>query len=205
MNAAWYKGFYTNATTFDVAKALANPKSEDYRLILRDIDAIALELKKYQRAKVPVLWRPLHEAEGGWFWWGAKGPKPCLELWQLLRTRLEGRHRLDNLIWVWNSADPAWYPGDRAVDIMSVDQYPSDRRDALSGIWDELLARFDGKKMLALAEFPGAPDVERMHRFGVRWSYFVSWTGSVGPQSTPEELLKATYRSPRVMNAPKRK
>lgn len=41
VDAHWYKGFYTNATTFDVQKALANPKSPEYALLLRDMDVIA--------------------------------------------------------------------------------------------------------------------------------------------------------------------
>ncbi|MGV3614744.1 MAG: glycosyl hydrolase [Fimbriimonas sp.] len=199
VNALWWRGFYTEATTFDVAKAMADPASEDYKLLLRDIDVIAVELRKFADAKVPVLWRPLHEAEGGWFWWGAKGPEPCKKLWRIMHDRLTNHHGLHNLIWVWNSAREDWYPGDDVVDVMSVDHYPSDRTDPLSGPWEDLIARFDGRKMLALAEFPGAPDVERMFRFGVRWSYFVSWTGGVGPSSTPPEILKRVYNSPLVI------
>ncbi|RYD60938.1 MAG: beta-mannanase, partial [Verrucomicrobiaceae bacterium] len=201
IDASWYRGFYTDATTFDVQKALADPASEDYRLILRDIDAIAEPLKRLQAAKVPVLWRPLHEADGRWFWWGAKGAEPCKALWRLMYRRMTEHHGLHNLIWVWNSPSPDWFPGDDTVDVMSVDLYPGDRRDATSAAWEEQLARFDGRKPLALAEFPGAPDVERMRRFGVRWLYFVSWTGSVGPKATLPEVLKGTYDSKFVKNA----
>lgn len=197
----WYSGFYTKATTFDVTRAMADPNSEERKGIDRDIDAIAVQLKRLQTAKVPVLWRPLHEAEGGWFWWGAKGPAPAKWLYRLTYERLMKRHGLHNLIWVWNSGKADWYPGDDVVDVMSVDHYPSDRRDALSSSWDDLLVRFDGRKPLALAEFPGAPDVARMRRFGVRWLYFTSWTGDVGPKSTSPDLLRSTYRSPFVVNA----
>jgi len=38
--------------------------------VLRDLDAVAAELKLLQDVRVPVLWRPLHEANGRWFWWG---------------------------------------------------------------------------------------------------------------------------------------
>src|SRR5688572_9122631 len=65
----WWRGFYTEATTFDVTKAMNNTSSEEYTLIIRDIDAIAVQLQLLEDAKVPVLWRPLHEAEGKWFWW----------------------------------------------------------------------------------------------------------------------------------------
>lgn len=198
VDASWYRGFYTEATTFDLAKAL-DTGNEEYKLLLRDVDAIAIELKKYQAAHVPVLWRPLHEAEGGWFWWGAKGPGPAIALWRLLRERLIEYHALHNLIWVWNSAKPEWYPGDDQVDIMSIDAYPSDRSDPLSNAWQSLLERFDGKKLIALAEFPGVPDVDRMAKFGTRFSYFTSWTGGLGPRSEPAERLSAVYRSSRVV------
>ncbi|RYG39373.1 hypothetical protein EON81_01170 [bacterium] len=176
------------------------PNGPNYKLLLRDIDAIAVPLKRLQAAGIPVLWRPLHEAEGKWFWWGAKGPGPCLELWRLLRKRLIVHHKLHNLVWVWNSIDPEWYPGDGSIDLVTVDKYPSDRSDPLARIWDDLLARFDGKKMLAVAEYPGPVDVPRAFRFGARWAYFVSWTGTLGPRGTAKETVQRIYRSPLTQN-----
>jgi mannan endo-1,4-beta-mannosidase len=119
----WWSGFYTDATDFDIDTALADTMNANYTLLIRDIDTIAVELKKLQDAGVPVLWRPLHEAEGAWFWWGAKGPEPCKKLWRILYERLTVHHGLNNLIWVWNSVRPAWYPGDDVVDIVSADTY----------------------------------------------------------------------------------
>ena len=93
----WWRGFYTQGTTFDLAGALANPSGSDYQLILRDIDAIAVELQKFENAGVPVIWRPLHEAQGNangtsgngaWFWWGADGPDAFKHLWRLMHDRL---------------------------------------------------------------------------------------------------------------------
>jgi mannan endo-1,4-beta-mannosidase len=196
----WYKGFYKDATDFDVAAALSNPDSEDYRLLIRDMDVIAGHLKQLQAAGVPVLWRPLHEAEGGWFWWGAKGAEPCKKLWRLMYDRYTRVHGLRNLIWVWNSSSPDWYPGDDTVDIVAIDRYPEDRSDALTGDWTSLLAQFDGKKMLAVGEFPGAPDVDRMARFGVHWAFFVSWTNDLGARGMKDVDLKRIYSSRRVVN-----
>ncbi|MCX7801182.1 MAG: glycosyl hydrolase [Fimbriimonadales bacterium] len=196
----WYRGFYTEATTFDVAKAMQDPASEERRLLLRDIDAIAAELRKFERARVPVLWRPLHEADGGWFWWGAKGPEPFKRLWRLLHQRLTRRHGLHNLLWVLTVSDPAWYPGDDVVDVIGVDAYPPTVGDALTGQWDELISRFDGRKLLALTEFGGVPDLDRMHRLGVRWSYFVSWQGELGPSRSGDATVRRVYGSPHAVN-----
>ena len=201
VNALWWRGFYTEATTFDVQKALANPQSQDYKLLLRDIDVIARELKKLNAAGVPVLWRPLHEAEGGWFWWGAKGPEPLKKLWRLMFERLTNHHKLHNLIWVFTGTpNMAWYPGDDVVDIIGVDAYPSDVGDPLGSTWDALKQQFDGKKLLALSEFGGVPDVHKARRYGVRWSYFMSWTSELGPRKMPPEVLDRIYKSPAVLN-----
>jgi mannan endo-1,4-beta-mannosidase len=191
----WGMAFYTKSTNFDIKAALSNPEGKDYGLLLRDIDTIAVQLRRLQDAHVPVLWRPLHEAEGGWFWWGSRGPDVCKALWKLLFNRLTKVDGLHNLVWVWNSPKAEWYPGDGTVDIVSRDCYPNDRRDPLKKEWEEMLAQFDGHKPIALAEFPGAPDIEKMREDGDRWLYFVSWYGSSGPRTTPPEVLKSTYDS----------
>jgi mannan endo-1,4-beta-mannosidase len=194
----WWRGFYTQGTTFDVSAALANTNSVEYSLILRDIDAIAVQLKKVSSNNIPVLWRPLHEASGGWFWWGAKGPGPFKQLWRLLFNRLTTYHNLHNLIWVLTNEDPDWYPGNDVVDIVGVDAYPSDPTDALSTNWENLKSQFDGVKLLTLSEFGGVPDVERMHVFGVWWSYFSPWAGTF-IEGAPTNTLTRIYQSPEVI------
>lgn len=195
----WWSGFYTHATTFDVAAALANTNSAEYALLLRDMDAIAVQLKKFASNNIPVLWRPLHESEGGWFWWGAKGPEPFKQLWRLLYSRLTQYHGLHNLIWVLTSEDPAWYPGDEVVDIVGVDAYPTDKGDPLSANWETLKTRFNGKKLIALTEFGGVPDVPKMHQFGVWFAYFLPWTGYLGPTGMPAETVVRVYQSTNVV------
>ena len=187
----WWRAFYTDSTTFDVSAALANTNSAEYAFILRDIDAIAVQLKKVSSNNIPILWRPLHEASGGWFWWGAKGSGPFKALWRLLYQRLTIYHNLHNMIWVCTNIDPDWYPGDDVVDILSVDDYPSDITDPLQNDWNPLLAQFNGKKLIALSEFGGIPDIERMHLFGVWFSYFAPWTG--------DYIESAAYAPPATM------
>ncbi len=201
VNAPWWRGFYKEATTFDVEKALANPESDEGKHLLSDIDAIAVQLKKFSDADVPVLWRPLHESEGGWFWWGAKGPRPFVQLWQLLHDRLTNQYHLHNLIWVFTGRpNQAWYPGDQYVDIVGMDSYPSDRRDPLWAQWDEDQKVYGGKKLVALSEFVSVPDIAMMTDAGVRFSYFVTWSRSFDPKYLTKDDLTATYRSPVVVN-----
>lgn len=195
----WYRGFYTNATTFDLKYALENKDSEDYALLMADIDAIAVELQKLQEAKVPVLWRPLHEAEGGWFWWGAKGPKPVIELWKIMYDRLTYEHELNNLIWVWNSVNAAWYPGDDYVDILSYDSYPGEYNyTAVSAQFEQLLRLGQGKKLIAMAENGPIPDPALMQETKAYWSWFSTWDGSVLREHNDIEHLHYVYNDPYV-------
>jgi len=197
----WYMGFYTRATTFNLEAALAHPEGQDYALLLTDIDMVAGELRKLASRGIPVLWRPLHEAEGGWFWWGAKGPKPFVQLWRLLYDRLTRVDGLHNLIWVYTgTANPDWYPGDDVVDIIGIDEYPADVRDPLSAEWDDVQARFGGRKLVALSEFGGAPELAGARRLGVTWAYFVSWNKDLGPMKMERPALTRIYNDPRVIN-----
>jgi mannan endo-1,4-beta-mannosidase len=199
VDKSWYKGFNSNATTFDIAAALADKESAEYRLVLRDIDVIAGELGKFAAADVPILWRPLHEAEGKWFWWGAKGAAPCIELWRLLHDRLTNHHNLHDLIWVWTSGgDMSWYPGDEYVDIIGVDSYPDSINDPLSEIWEKLNRNFAGQKLVALSEIGEVPDIQRMRRFGVHWSYFAMWHGYLSRGG--DEYVKRVYTGEGAIN-----
>ncbi|MFA9388448.1 MAG: glycosyl hydrolase [Prolixibacteraceae bacterium] len=178
----WWSGFYTRATNFDIADVLAHPESEKYELLISDIDAIAVQLKKLQAEHIPVLWRPLHEAEGAWFWWGAKGPEACVELWHILYDRITNYHQINNLLWVWTTTDSPsaldWYPGDEYVDILGVDVYLSKGDYGVSpSMFDNLRNLFDGKKLLTMSENGTIPDPDQLFTQEAYWSYFCTWVG----------------------------
>ncbi len=200
----WWRGFYTEATTFDVEAALAEgPGGARYDLLLRDIDTIAIELQKFEDADVPVLWRPLHEAYGGWFWWGAKGPGPYVELWRLMYDRLVTYHGLHNLIWVHthrpeDADQAAWYPGDAYVDVVGVDKYIDDPDNVFQGAWSMLQDQFGGEKLVALSETGTLPDMTRSSDFGVTWSWFAVWEGSFIRDLDPDRLTDV-YTSEAVL------
>ncbi|CAM4511220.1 mannan endo-1,4-beta-mannosidase [Paenibacillus endophyticus] len=193
----WWSGFYTRATTFDVAYALEHPDSEDYQLLLRDIDVISNQLKRLQDAHIPVIWRPLHEAEGGWFWWGTKGPEAYKELYRLMYDRMKNVHGLNNLIWVFNSESEEWYPGDDVVDIVTTDYYaPNGDYNPLVNKYDQLVSLVNGTKLVALAENGPIPDPDLLPLLGADWLYFMTWTGNSirdGLQNDPQHLQKVYH------------
>ena len=169
-------GFYSGKTTFDISAVLRDPKSADYQGLIQDIDDVAGEMKKIQKAGVPIIFRPLHEAQGGWFWWGSKGAESCVALYRLMFERLTKHHGLHNLVWAWTAypesqkkGDPAaWYPGDNMVDIV-VSDYCEKKQE-----YDELVNLTKGKKMVGLAETMNAPDPDKV--LGTTpWVYWVTW------------------------------
>ncbi|QIX60121.1 mannan endo-1,4-beta-mannosidase [Hymenobacter sp. BT18] len=191
----WWMGFYTDGTTFDIAAVLADRTGTRYQLLLQDMDAIAEELKKFQAANIPVLWRPLHEAEGKWFWWGAKGAGPYKELWRVLYDRLTNHHQLHNLIWVYGATQSPgndWYPGDAYVDIAGVDLYV-DVSANMSSDWNGLQQQFGGRKLVALTESGNLPDPDKIRGYGTWWSWFTVWQGKDWIQKQPLDLLKRVY------------
>lgn len=198
----WWSGFYTRATTFDLAAALADKNSERYSLLIRDLDAIAVELKKFQANDIPVLWRPLHEAAGAWFWWGAKGPAPFIELWRIMYDRLTNHHQLHNLIWVYTAerGKPDWYPGDAYVDVVGVDIYENTPAASnLSGAWTELQDQFNGKKLVALPETGNLPNPDFIRAFGTWWSWFSVWNGADHLRKQSPALIQSVYNDPDVL------
>ena len=190
--------FYTEETTFDVTRAVELGTIEN-TLIIRDIDSIATQLKRFQTAGVPILWRPLHEAGGAWFWWGAKGPKACKELFYIMYDRLTNFHHLNNLIWVWSTPESDWYPGNDYIDILGQDSYPGlYNYDMQKNSFDRLYYLSQGKKLIAMTENGPIPNPEDCLAMDAPWAYFMSWAELVTAQNSNEHI-REVYNHPKVL------
>lgn len=194
--------FYVDNTDFNLAAVLADKSGTRYQALLHDIDLIAGQLQKFQAAGVPVLWRPLHEAAGGWFWWGRdKNPAPFKELWHILYERLTTYHQLHNLIWVYSitdNQDLSWYPGDNYVDITGPDVYGPDRTSSLTNYWSGQQTMFGGRKLVALTETGNPPDPDKIRGYATWWSWFASWSGKF-VREQPVSYLKRLYNDADVL------
>jgi mannan endo-1,4-beta-mannosidase len=190
--------FYTDYTTFDITRAVT-AGTQEYQDIIRDIDDISTELKKFQDAGIPVLWRPLHEAGGGWFWWGAKGPEACKELYNIMFDRMKNHHRLHNLLWVWSSPEESWYPGNDKVDIIGHDSYPGDYNyGPQKNSFDVLYRLTGGEKLIAMTENGPIPDPDECFVQDSPWSYFMSWSNLVVEQNTGDHI-REVFDHPKVI------
>ena len=190
--------FYTEYTTFDVTKAVV-PGTQENIKIMEDIDAIAAQLKRFQDAKVPVLWRPLHEAGGGWFWWGAKGADASKKLYDIIFDRMTNYHKLNNLIWVWSTPEADWYPGNSKIDMVGHDSYPGAfNYDTKKNDFDILYKITAGEKLIALTENGPIPNPDDCLLLDAPWSLFMTWSDFLTKENSTQHV-KDVYASQNVL------
>lgn len=199
----WWGGFYTKSSKFDIAKVMNGQDAKGKKLLDRDIKEIAKQLKRLEKAGVPVIWRPLHEASGGWFWWGAKGSDAYKKLWKYLYKELTNTYGCNNLIWVYNGQSADWYPGDEYVDIVGEDIYPGNH------VYDPQVSRFrqainygSKTKITALTENGCIFDIDSAVSINALWSWFMTWGGeftvngsNYSEKYTEKSVIKKMYAS----------
>lgn len=168
-----------------------------------ELDIIGRFLKAIKDNNIPVLYRPLHEMNGYWFWWNVGQKTFCVDaenftnLWKYIYNFLVGDLGLDNMLWVYapdisskdaNSGPEAYeglqamhvmycYPGDDYVDIGGVDWYTS------------------GKGKLEITHMDSYKDVERgtgkicaITETGARFGASATWLKKKYPDYYPDDL-----------------
>lgn len=205
-------GYKVGDTNIDWANATYAPDETDFvtsnvlvegtverEYYLAALEALAKQIQKLQDANVPLIFRPLHEAEGGggetgsWFWWGKDGSEVYKELWKLTYDTLVNEYGLHNIIWEWNSynfdTSENWYPGDEYVDIIGYDKYnctvyleennwqPSlvHNDSAISSTFYGIMEKYSSKKMVAMAENDSFSTVDNLTGEKAGWLYFCTW------------------------------
>lgn len=177
-------------------KSLITPGTNLNERWKAQVDVIAWHLKQLRNANVPVLWRPYHEMNGEWFWWGKKaGENGYKKLYRMLFERLVSFHGLNNLLWVFNTnevkanveAHETYFPGHDVVDIFATDVY-TQGFDSLN--YAQLL-KLAGDKPIALGEVGNPPTVEILQQ-QPRWTWFMSWGDPEGTWRE-QDHLRAVY------------
>lgn len=159
----------SGGNAWDTSKAVRQllPHGSHHAEFRRRLDRIAdyFETLTDQNGNlIPLMFRPLHEHTGNWFWWarGTTTEQDYVKLWRLIADHFK-RRGLSNLLWVYSPAggdvqsrqDYLWgYPGDAYVDVLGGDYYwfrDSDRMLVLARLAiKESKAR---GKVAALTEF----------------------------------------------------
>ena len=175
--------FYTAECAVKITNAMNadgswNTSSALYANILKDIDHVADYFLDLQKEGIACIFRPLHEASGGWFWWGREGSEPFIKLYQLVFDEMVNVKGVHNLIWVWNAGDndTDWNPGADYYDIVSADIYNNDFDYSSNyASFDKLKSLTGGKKIIALSENGPIPDIDKEFDEDAVWSWWMPW------------------------------
>jgi mannan endo-1,4-beta-mannosidase len=197
-----WKGSIQNKLSDLEWNELITPGTEIHRRWEKHIDTAAGYLKKLQKKKIPVIWRPYHEANGDWFWWGGrKGENGFIALYRMTYDRLVNHHKLNNLVWVWNSNAPNgtnaglyadYYPGRRFCDILATDVYGEFKQS----FHDDLAALGEGIP-IALGEVGGVPTPAILND-QPKWAWFMVWADLL--RMSKPEVVRELYNDPRTLS-----
>ncbi len=192
------KAFFSENTEF-TAEMAVKEGTKEYEATVADIRMMAGLLRPFAVKHIPILWRPLHEGEGDWFWWGVSGSEPLKKLYRLMYDIFVNEYHLDNLIWVWNSPRKEDYPGDDVVDVISRDMYPPAHvHTSQAQHYNDLIKITKAHKPVIIAETGTLPDAKAIHDEKIGWSSYMTWSHGfcVGNEFNDEEELKKMYNSP---------
>ncbi|MGN1119595.1 MAG: glycosyl hydrolase [Oscillospiraceae bacterium] len=216
---------YSHKTSFDIIRAVSDGTAEN-EFVLREIDLVAEALRQFEREDIPVIWRPLHEANGNWFWWGNRG-KDSVEaykkLWYIIFDRFMNLHKLKNLIWVWNGQDKEMAVHPNTFDIVGDDIYTDPPAHISHSARFKALSELSAGKPLALSECGSIPEPDEMQRDGAEWLWWLPWWGqfvytpaknglpaldeeglpTINPAYMDEDFLKRVMNDERVVTLDK--
>jgi mannan endo-1,4-beta-mannosidase len=167
-----------------------------------ELDLIVPYLQQLKSAGIPVLWRPLHEIDDDWSWWG--GTPYSATLWQITYDYLVDTEGLTNLIWVWSVKDSGstsdlseYYPGNQYVNVMALD--PWDNGFPTTAWYQAIQSMADAAGMpMALAEVGTLPTPAQLAS-QPDWTYFNDWAGYITSNNTDAQI-QATYYDPQVLH-----
>ncbi|MDP4265082.1 MAG: glycosyl hydrolase [Bacteroidota bacterium] len=154
-----------------VASILPGGSKHDlYKSWLDKLASFMNELKGSKGEFIPVIFRPFHELNGNWFWWGGKNctPDEFKKLWQFTVSYLRDEKKIHHLLYAYNtdrySSREEYlekYPGDEWVDVIGFDIYQrnSPNEKFIADI-DKMLSTLENiagekNKIPALTEFGG--------------------------------------------------
>ena len=173
--------------------------TKEWDLLRRRWDQAAGALRQLQEEEIPVLWRPFHEFDGKWFWWGKGGEDAFRFLWKNMHDCFEKEHGLHNLIWVLGYADdvlPEWDVEPDLFDIAGSDTYRGEtvHKEA----YQRLKQRYPGK-LLAFHECGLIPPAEIFFEENCPWSWIMPWHGNNLMSNHPDRI-REIYHDGRMIS-----
>jgi hypothetical protein len=193
------EGYDNSKATIDVTKCFQTGSAENVAM-MADLKRIADHLQVLRDAKVPVLWRPMHESDGGWFWWSKGGGANYVKLWHVMFDYFTKDRGLNNLIWVSchsGTLKADYDPGVGYYDLAGGDTYASDNNPQ-SGIFQAVTNIYGSATPHVLHECGILPDPDKEFSQGATWSWWMLWHTTFVENHDKNEL-KRIYNHDRVI------
>ena len=197
-SGSWSECMNTEIEDWDKALTEGTPEND---ILIKGMDKAAQALKELEEQGVPVLWRPFHELDGGWFWWSKGGSGNFKKLWIMMYDRYTNYWRLNNLIWVLGYSGNGrgysrWYPGDEYVDISGADSYT----DGANGELYQKVTEIVGEKSpVCFHECGRIPTVQQLKDAAADWVWFMTWHTEHITGNNNVDDLKAIYNDDYVI------
>ena len=182
-------------------KAALTEGTDEYNKLIAGMDKAAEALLELKEQNIPVLWRPFHEFDGAWFWWGKGGAANFRKLWQIMYDRYTNYWELDNLIWVLGYSQngkiyDSWYPGDEYVDIVGADSYKDGANHNLYQAVEKVASE---DTPICFHECGRIPTVEQLQQKNTNWVWFMTWHTEYITDKNDISDLKSIYNDEYVI------
>lgn len=197
-SGSWTESMETTITDWNAA---LTEGTDEYNKLIAGMDKGAQALLELKEKNIPVLWRPFHEFDGAWFWWGKGGADNFQKLWQLMYDRYTNYWELDNLIWVLGYSGNGkiydrWYPGDEYVDIVGADSYTDGANDNLYEAVEKVVSE---DTPICFHECGRIPTVDQLRLKDTDWVWFMTWHTEYITDKNNVSDLKSIYNDDYVI------
>ena len=168
------EGYNQSKMAIDIDRCFEKGTAE-HTAMWKDLERIADHLTELRDANVPVLWRPMHECDGNWFWYGKGGGERFVKLWRTMFDYFVHERKLNNLIWVLcHSGIPRadWNPGKDYYDLAGPDTYGKGIQASLFKATQSI----HGKSIpIPYHECGTIPDPDESFQNDITWSWWMLW------------------------------
>jgi rhamnogalacturonan endolyase len=183
------EGYEQSKMEIDIDRCF-EPGTEEYKAMWADLVRIADHLTELRDAHVPILWRPMHECDGNWFWYGKGDGEQFVRLWKTMFNYFTKERKLNNLIWVLgHTGDPLseYNPGKEYYDLAGGDTYG---KGIQAPLFNKLKAMHGETVPIPYHECGTLPDPDECFKNNITWSWWMLWHTSHLSNHNKEELKR---------------
>ena len=183
-------------------EAILTEGTPEHAAFIAGLDKAGAALARLQAEGIPVIWRPYHEGNASWFWWGRYGGEFFRRLWIMTYRHFTDDLHLDNLIWMLGfsylgSKMKEYFPGLDYCDIVGADSYITWLFGAEARLFAGVYDVVGNTKPIAFHETGAIPGAAEFRE--VPWAYFMTWHTTYLTEKNSVRDLRALYNDPYVL------